>query len=142
MNKIQSMPREQRRAAAKYLAEQSRRYPAHLVSLPREEWPPGRYSDLIEAWRSRDYLVQVFQEEAANVLVRLSVNCTSLTKDGGWQQNIPWEDMQRLKHEAGYGMFDAVEVYPCDLDVVNVANMSHLWVMREQLNFSWRSHEH
>ena len=138
MNHVQAMPREQRRAAAKYLALESKRYPAHLIPMPREEWPSGTPSHLIEAWRSREYLVQVFEERTPAVRVRLSINRTRITKDGGWSQDIPWEDMQRLKREAGFGMFDAVEVYPSDLDVVNVANMRHLWVMREQLAFTWR----
>ena len=104
--------------------------------MPREEWPS--VASHIEAWRSREYLVQVFEEQAAGVLVRLSINRTRLTNDGGWQQDIPWEDMQRLKSEAGYGGFDAVEVYPSDADVVNVANLRHLWVMHEPLSFTWR----
>lgn len=136
MNHIQATPRDRRRAAAKYLAEQNKRYPAHLIPVPIEEMPRG--STAFEVWRSRDYLVQVFQYHAAGVVARLSINRTRLTQDGGWQQDIPWEDIQRLKSEAGYGRFDAVEVYPCATDVVNVANMRHIWVMEQQLPFAWR----
>jgi hypothetical protein len=35
-------------------------------------------------------------------------------------------------------MADAVEVYPPAGDVVNVANMRHLWVLRDRLPFAWR----
>ena len=47
-------------------------------------------------------------------------------------------DLQRLKAECGYGGHDAVEVFPHALDVINVANMRHLWVMGEPLTFAWR----
>jgi hypothetical protein len=130
--------REHRRAAAKYLQEQNLRYPAHLVTVPRDEWPERQPPCLLTALRSRTYLVQVFNEGRAGVLVRLSVNRTAVEPKGGWQQDIPWEDLQRLKREAGYGDLEAVEVFPPDKDVVNVANMRHLWVLAEPLPFAWR----
>jgi hypothetical protein len=52
--------------------------------------------------------------------------------------NIPWDDLQRLKTECGYGMFDAVEIYPNKRYEVNVANMRHLWIMADPLSFAWR----
>jgi len=33
---------------------------------------------------------------------------------------------------------DAIEIFPADMDVVNVANMRHLWVMAEPVEFAWR----
>ena len=74
------------------------------------------------------------------VIVRLSINRAGLDKGGEWQQGISWEDMQRLKREAGYGNHDAVEVFPPDDDVVNVANMRHLWILpRGAVSFAWRA---
>jgi hypothetical protein len=140
VNHIQKLPREQRRAAAKYLLEQSKRYPAHLIPVPRDEWEPSQ--NVIEFWRSRDYAVQVYKESNPGIMVRLSINRTRILPSGDWQADIPWEDMQRLKAEAGYGQFDAVEVFPADCDVVNVANMRHLWVIRGSISFAWRQDEH
>ncbi len=137
MNHVQSMPRDQRRAAAKYLAEQNKRWPAHLVHMPQDEWPPGMSPKLLAVMRSRDYLVQIFDEQKP-VLVRLTINRCAITPAGGWQEDIPWVDLQRLKSEAGYGEFDAVEVFPNDIDVVNVASMRHIFVMAEPLSFAWR----
>jgi len=72
-------------------------------------------------------------------IVRLSVLRTSLDTAGGWQQDITWEELQRLKREAGYGDHDAVEVFPPDADVVNVANIRHLWILEPgHLPFAWR----
>lgn len=129
--------REERRAAAKYLQERNQRYPAHLIEVPRDEWPEYVPPGLLSAKRSKAYLVQVFNEGRAGVLVRLSVNRTGVTPRGSWTQDIPWEDLQRLKREAGYGGFDAVEVFPNDANVVNVANIRHLWVMADPLPFAW-----
>lgn len=48
-------------------------------------------------------------------------------------------DLQRLKRECGRGDLDAVEVYPRDCDVVNVANMRHLFVFEScLLPYVWR----
>lgn len=130
-----NMNRAQRRAAQSHMARESKSYPAHLVELTDIAFgkpPPG----VVTVWRSRDYLVQVF-DAPDPALVRLSVNRTQLSGKG-WAQDIPWEDLQRLKSEAGYGRFDAVEVYPCATDVVNVANMRHLWILEEPLSFAWR----
>lgn len=134
MKESNKMNREQRRAATKYLANESQKYPEHLIDVPREDWPKSDESR-IRVLRSREYLVQVFGEPTT---VRLSISRTSLAANGGWRQDIPWEDLQRLKTEAGYGDFDAVEIYPRQGDVVNVANMRHLWVLDKLVPFAWR----
>jgi hypothetical protein len=94
---------------------------------------------MIAVWRSRDYLVQVYAERPG--LHRLSINRSELAADGGWQDGISWEEIQRIKSECGFGDRDAVEIYPCDGDVVNVANIRHIWVFDEPLDFAWRGQE-
>lgn len=92
---------------------------------------------LIEVWRSRDFLVQVFAEREG--IVRASVNRTSVSTDNDrWVDGISWEELQRIKREIGRGQLDAVEVFPADRDVVNVANMRHLFILDEPLPFAWR----
>ncbi|EOG1815585.1 hypothetical protein ACK3RA_000943 [Enterobacter hormaechei] len=46
--------------------------------------------------------------------------------------------LQEIKSAVGYGDRDAVEIYPRDSDVVNVANMRHLWITPEPIAFAWR----
>jgi hypothetical protein len=120
------------------LHEQNAKMPPQLVQLPKSAWARSAALNMIEVWRSRDFLVQVYAE-GKNV-VRLSVNRTSLNKAGtGWEEGISWDDLQRLKRECGRGHLDAVEVYPADGDVVNVANIRHLWVyVNEKVPFAWR----
>jgi hypothetical protein len=92
-------------------------------------------------WRSRNFLVQEYDLQAKYpALVRLSICRTSISGDR-WRDGISWDDLQRLKNECGYGGLDAVEIFPADNDVVNVANMRHLWVMAEPVRFAWRKHD-
>jgi hypothetical protein len=140
MNAIQSMPRSQRRAAEAFLRAENLKWPETLKLWPREEWPTGMSGTpgVIGVYRSRGFLVQVFGEPAP-VVVRLSIIRTAIKSNGDWQENITWEELQRLKREAGYGDFDAVEVYPPESDVVNVANLRHLWILQPgNLPFAWR----
>ena len=140
MNAIQQLPRAQRRAADALMRAENAKWPETLRLWPREEWPahmqgaPG----VIGVFRSRGFLVQVFGEPWP-VVVRLSILRTSIKVSGDWREDITWEELQRLKREAGYGDFDAVEVYPPDADVVNVANLRHLWILPAGfLPFAWR----
>lgn len=133
------MNSRQVRAAMK--AENSK-WPVTLREIPRDEWPRinlGRFPRL-GVWRSRDFLVQLFDEHG---VVRISVNRTMI-KDGAqysagqWEEDISWDDLQSIKRQVGYGERQAVELYPADANVVNVANMRHLWVLPEALPIEWK----
>lgn len=124
------------RAQRRQLERDNAKQPAALCEVPREHWPMTRACSQLRVLRSRDFLVQEFAANAP-AKVRLSVCRTSL--DGGrWEDGISWDDLQRLKRECGYGDADAIEVFPSDADVVNVADMRHLWVMAEPLACAWR----
>ena len=125
------LSREQRRQ----LERDNAKLPLALQEVPRDEWPDGNHPQL-RVLRSRRFLVQEFPEDDP-VLVRLSVNRTTVSGDR-WADEISWDELQKIKSECGYRNFDAVEIYPADADVVNVANMRHLWVMRNGLEFAWR----
>ena len=125
-----SAARQQRRAMAK----QNAKRPSVLTQAPRYTWPEDGNDRRIDVWVSRDYLVQVFDEAGAT---RLSVNRTTLRADGRWDDRIEWDELQRIKRAVGYGDAYAIEVFPRDQDLVNVANMRHLWVMAEPLPYGW-----
>ena len=127
------------RQQLRQLARDNRQWPEALKEVPREDWTdiPGMGGDRIAVYRSREFLVQVFAEKDG--INRLSVNRTSWDHQrGSWSQNVTWDELQRLKTEAGYADQDAVEVYPSAGDVVNVANMRHLWILPNKLPFAWR----
>ena len=128
------------RAERRELARQNAKMPRELRLVPCEEWPLElQRSRINRVWRSRDFLVQEYAEDEP-VLVRLSVLRTTLDpKLGRWVDGITWDELQAIKSEIGYGSHDALELYPADQDVVNVANLRHLWVMRELATFAWRA---
>lgn len=123
-----SATRDQRRQ----LARDNAKMPTVLRSVPLGIDKP---ESLVAAWRSRDFLVQGFIDNGC--LIRLSINRTTLGQNGRWLENITWDELQELKRQAGYGNHYAIEVYPKTSDVVNVANMRHLWVLESPLNIGW-----
>lgn len=125
------------RAVRRHLERNNAKQPDVLREVPREQWP-NPCSPQLRVLRSRDFLVQEFAA-CAPAVVRLSVCRTSLAGDR-WQDGISWDELQRLKRECGYGNADAIEVFPADADVVNVANMRHLWVMADPVACAWRNH--
>lgn len=126
------------RAQRRELARTNAKLPVSLHEVPRHDWPVAHQRDpvLARVLRSRDFLVQVYHEEGA-VEFRLSVLRTTLEGDR-WQDGITWDELQRLKAECGFADRDAIEIYPAARDVVNVANIRHLWLMREPVSFAWR----
>ncbi len=141
------MNRSERRALVREMRKQATAWPEHLVEVPESEWPPRRIlgNRVCEyptgLWRSRHYLVQRFDEPPHDGVEvrRLSVNRVTLAIDGHWDQNIPWEDLQRCKRETGHGDWYAVEIYPRDRDLVYLSNIRHLWLLAEPLRIGWFS---
>jgi hypothetical protein len=89
----------------------------------------------MEVWRNDKHLVVVYDQDGT---IRLSILRTELAIDGGWAQGITWDDLQRLKAECGRGERWAVEVFPPDSEMVNVANIRHLFLLDEVPEFGWR----
>lgn len=56
---------------------------------------------------------------------------------GEWADGISWDELMRIKSEVGYKDSWAVEVYPSDSHVINVANMRHLFLLKEKPDFAW-----
>lgn len=127
--------REQRRQ----LERDNAKRPLHLVEIPREDWPEGMASRPrapTAIWRSRGFLVQRFDAPDPAVC-RLSILRTSLQGDR-WADNVTWDEIQRLKAEAGFADAWAVELFPAAGDVVNVANIRHIWILDAPPAFAWR----
>jgi hypothetical protein len=108
--------------------------PLMLERVPPEQWPT-RVRGVIEVWLSRKYLVQVYKE--ADGMLRASVNRTTLRADGHWEENLTWDEMQEIKRQIGYADRYAIEVLPRDCDIVNVANMRHMWILPAPLPIGW-----
>ena len=130
-----STTREQRRQ----LARDNAKLPATLTPVPSDQWPDLSYMTKkpCAVRRSRFFLVQSFDE--GNGVNRLSVARAEIdTTTGRWKDGITWDELQDIKRQVGLGEYMAVEIFPADRDVINVANMRHLWVMRDPLPFAWK----
>jgi hypothetical protein len=122
----------------RFLRKDNLRFPFdRFVDIPREQWPdaPER-AQRIGAKRSREYLVQIYAE--APGITRLSINRTQIDDAGRWLDGITWENLQAIKRHCGFGDRDAVEVFPADDSIVNVANMRHLFIFDSHLPYVWR----
>lgn len=114
-----------------------------MQEVPRELWPDAQRNHPAapdRVFMSRDFMAQWYELERddAPAIARLSIH--SVHRNGtGWLDNIPWETLQRIKAECGLGDVDAIEIYPRERDVVNVANIRHLWLVPQSyLPFAWR----
>lgn len=126
--------REQRRQ----LARDNAKLPKHLALVDPADWPQSMLAMAtppVAVWRSRGFLVQKYLAPAP-AIARLSVLRTTLAGER-WQDGITWDELQQIKNELGYFAHTAVEVFPPMRDVVNVANIRHLWVLDGPLPFAW-----
>lgn len=91
---------------------------------------------LREVWESADYLVQVYEQVDGQT--RITVNRTARVH-GQWAEGITWDALQEIKRQIGRGDRLAVEVYPPDPHVIDVANLRHLWLLPEGTHIGWRN---
>lgn len=117
----------------RYFREYEKARMRDTEALTAREVPEDMRERVIGLWQSRDYLVTAWA--TPGIVCRLTINRRELTQDGGWKEGIDWETMQSIKRLCGYGDKDAVEVFPNDANVVNVARMRHLWVLVNPLPF-------
>ncbi len=124
------------RETRRQLERENAKRPAVLAMVPSKQWPVAQHDPKrLEVWVSREYLVQVFAE--GDGVQRISANRTTARSDGRWDDGMTWDEMQAIKRQIGRGDLYAVEIYPRDRDVVNVANMRHIWVLPEPLMIGW-----
>jgi hypothetical protein len=130
--------RQWQRAAAKR--------PERLTPIPPDRLPPVfKHEVRLGAWESRNYLAQLYEAPPFNgtTCQRLSVCRYPVVKEGRWGGGFVWEDvfgweeLQAIKRELGFGAAYAIEVYPADENVVNLANTRHLWIFAEALPVGW-----
>lgn len=115
------------------LADENRRFTAELVEIKFAPLAHPRAPR--RAWRSRDFLVQLYCEPSGQR--RLSINRTEIDSDGQWKDGITWDQLQRLKTQAGFGTVQAIEFFPPDDQLVYDANIRHLFLMDSPLPFCW-----
>lgn len=133
--------REARRELNRAAERENRMWPQTL--MPFEPSFRGRTAaGLRRVWRSRRFLVMEFVTPEAGDVVRLSVQRVdhAAFRTDALENPISWDDLMACKAQVGYGDAWAVEVYPADGHVVDLARMRHLWLVpAESLPFAWRN---
>ncbi len=121
-----------RKAARNFLKKQNAKYGNNFV--PHEGKHPN--NSFVKAMRNKDFLVQIFDEDHA---IRLSITKAELNKDcTRWRDGITWDEIQGIKNQLGYQDKCAVELYPPEEEVVNVANIRHIFILKELPEFMWK----
>lgn len=99
-----------------------------VQSIPENQWPyMGGGKAPVRVFLSEKFLIQEFLENDG--VVRITVNHKK-RRGNNWMDGITWDELQDVKASIGYADSYAIEVYPKDKDIVNVANMRHLWVKK------------
>ncbi len=113
----------------KFLREENRKYSRDVWTvMTRDRWPvTSPKLTVMNVWRNRDFLVVQYLE--GGTFNRLTINRTDVDRDGEWKQDITWDELNRIKCGVGFGDHTAIEVFPPDKKIVNVANMRHLWIV-------------
>lgn len=101
------------------------------VSMPDSQKPDKVYL-------SRKYMVLLYERETSEYpnMKRMSV-CRVQRNQHGYVDGLTWDELQSIKRDIGFADAYAVEVYPRDCDIVNVANFRHLWILEKPLDIGW-----
>lgn len=137
--KEQRQVREYVSHARKQMEEANKKYPKdQMVRLPHDAWPEAAQMDNPprEVWRSREFFVMVFDDK--NGFTRISACRAMIDDEGRWMDGITWDELFMIKCAVGFAHSDCVEVFPAMHDLVNVANMRHLWVMEDPIPYKWK----
>ena len=123
------------RLKQRFLRNENKQYGSRMEPIPATQWPSQGIKP-IGVFRSAHHLAQVFDE--VDGAVRISVMRTMIDNDGHWLDGIVWDDLMAIKNQIGFAAHWAVEIFPpCD-EVVNVANMRHIFVLPAAPSFAWR----
>lgn len=130
------------REANEKLLRENMQYTKDFVEIPKEKWPENwkkadRNRLPFRVLRNNQFFVQCHRE--THGITRITVNRIKLKTLHRWDDEISWDDLQWVKNAVGYAHKNAVEVFPEQKRVVNVANMRHLWVLPNDFNapFVW-----
>jgi hypothetical protein len=116
-----------------YLKMENAKWGSQMEPVPESHWPRTEPRP-VAVFRSRLFLAQVFAP--ANGGQRISVCRTEITREGDWRADIGWEELMQVKDGCGFAEHWAAEIFPPNSEVVNVANLRHIWII-EQPIYAW-----
>lgn len=128
------LPSKEFKIACKQLLKENKDYPKNkFVEVPVKQIDVQgkKVKYPIKALRSQDFLVAIYETEIPGI-ERLSINRTVVDVDKRrWADKITWDSLQAIKTAIGYGQYHAVEVFPADDKLIDVANIRHLFVYKD-----------
>ncbi|MDW9699067.1 hypothetical protein GOC88_16570 [Sinorhizobium medicae] len=91
----------------------------------------GWCKEVREAWANNIYVVLIrpFVDENGEEIIHLAIRTASNLEP-------PWRDMQRIKNEICGAEATAVQVMPPQSELIDEADMYHMWVLSSPLTFS------
>lgn len=109
---------------------------SRLREVPKIKWwtktSTSSNREIVQVFKNDRFLVQIRKQGDT---IRISVNRVDyqILEDGtpNWLEGITWDDLQQIKNECGYRDKWMCEYYPPESEVVNIANIRHLWLMDE-----------
>lgn len=111
-----------------------------LRILARDEWKDSIKGSAkaapVKVWKSSEFLAVLYNELG---MLRLSVNRAYMVEGSSrWDDGITWDELMFVKRQCGLHESWAVEVFPPCSEVVDVANMRHLWILPSPPSFAWK----
>lgn len=132
--RLAATDRKQFAQVRKLLQQECRKFPAHMVEVEvTDEEASCIEAPPVRAWRSKGFFAAEYHQGDD---IRITINRTEIDNRGQWLDGITWDDIQRIKSEIGYDHLWAVEVFPPDDELVDVANMRHIFLCQKP-DFAW-----
>jgi len=113
-----------------------------MVPLPKLLWPKSENlkDPPIEVWLSDFAMAQIYAPQEGGQRITVNRLQVERVRDNGeviFKGGISWDRLQAIKHQIGFGDRWAVELYPPEDQVINVANMRHLFLTTTP-DFGWK----
>ena len=119
----------------------ARTYGEQFETVNAQHATVAKVSRLLHVWANRYWIVALMEHIASGQL-RLSINRNEITSEGHWRDGVTWDELMQVKRDVGYGDTWAVECYPSDDEVVNMANQRHLVLLNESPSYAWDKNEY
>ena len=94
-----------------------------LYEVASRDWPTVELHRLRRLRKNEALIIMECVRPAGHAVLMIQF------LDGRDTAALTWAHLQELKGMCGHGKREAVEIYPADDAVVNVANMRHLWLL-------------
>ena len=126
-----NLNREQRMALEKAQKLLIASYPDKLEIVPEND-PYIPYSshpeDIKTIFRSKQYTVILWKQNRFDGKQRFSITRNEWSsKERRYVGNISWDEIMEIKRQMGLGEVECWEYYPKDSEVINEANMRHIF---------------